>query len=110
MEEKEKLNLLRKTDRSNISSSNSEIDKIRDEIWNKEELEFNHEHLSLVKENEHHSEDNNRSRDFEDDEDADIKVMEEKIGALLEENHALKLEISQVTSQLAYTTVQAKEF
>ena len=37
----------RLTDRSNISSI-SEIDKMRDEIWNRECLEFNQEHLAQV--------------------------------------------------------------
>lgn len=45
----EKLNLLKRTDRS-TKSSNEEAEKIRDEIWNKDFIEFNHEHLSLVKE------------------------------------------------------------
>lgn len=45
----ERVSKLRPTDRSNISSM-SELDKIRDEIWNRECIEFNQEHLNQVKE------------------------------------------------------------
>jgi hypothetical protein len=42
---------LKRTDRSNISST-SELDKIREETWDKNLIEFNQEYLSQVQENE----------------------------------------------------------
>jgi hypothetical protein len=60
------------------------VEHLRDEIWNKEEMEFKEEHLSLVKEGEQTSEHHSRNHYSQDQEEREKVLIElnEKINRI----------------------------